>query len=108
MMSIERALSLYTDSVNDNEPIDMEYYQKNLSKDDYHEFCELIEILNLIKSREMTKRYNKIFEDVDTYKNELYNQMNTASNFRSEKDADLSKASKNLDELFDEEFGDEE
>lgn len=109
MLSIEKALGIYTDKLNVNEKIDLNYFKQQLSKADYDEFIELIEFVKLGKSVKATSDFDKKFAEFNKYKNEHYsNKLPQASGFRSEKGADDKEAMDKLDKIFKEEFGDED
>jgi hypothetical protein len=109
MLSIEKALGIYTDMLNANEKIDLNYFKKQLSHADYTEFLELIEFVKLGKSVKATSDFDKKFDELDKYKDKHYsNELPRVSGFRGEKDACDKDAIDKLDEIFKEEFGDEE
>ena len=106
MMTIDYALRIYTDMVNAGENIDIAYFQDNLSKDDFKEFQELTPFIALIKSTKLNGKFQKTFKKVNDYKEALYDTPSVA-NFRSQRHSDNEDATKKLDKIFDEEFGDE-
>ncbi|MBN4074433.1 MAG: hypothetical protein COA82_13385 [Alkaliphilus sp.] len=108
MLLIEKALALYTDKLNANEKIDLSYFEKQLSATDYEEFLELIEFVKLGKSVKVTKDFDRTFAEIDEYRKEYYaSDFSKASCFRTEKDAKRKEANDKLNEIFKEEFGDE-
>lgn len=50
MLSIENALDLYTDRLNNDNQIDLDLFKRELTVDDYVEFMELIPFINIIRS----------------------------------------------------------
>jgi len=106
MITIDYALRIYTDMLNAGENIDMEYFKKNLSDKDFKEFQELTPFINLLKSTKVTNKFKKIFDKVDAYKESMYN-LPSAANFRSQRNSNSEEATKKLNQIFDEEFGDE-
>ena len=88
------------------ERVDIEYFKANLNDKDFEEFKELIPFIDIIKSTKTDELFQKVFDKVDTYKNELYS-MPLASSFRAQKGSDIDEAEQKLNQLFDEEFGDE-
>lgn len=109
MLSIEKALGIYTDKLNANEKIDLNFFKKQLSEADYAEFLELIEFVKLNKSVKTTNDFKKKFTKLDEYKDKYYsNDLTQAAGFRGNRDACDREAVDKLDEIFEEEFGDEE
>jgi hypothetical protein len=76
MITVDRALGIYTDKVNAGDDIDMGYFKRNLSKEDYKEFRELIPFINLLKSAKITRKFEEIFDKVDKYKETVYPSSN--------------------------------
>ena len=109
MLSIEKALGIYTDRLNANEKIDLNFFKKQLSEADYAEFLELIEFVKLSKSVKVTNDFEKKFAELDKHKDKYYsNDLPQAAGFRGDRDACDNEAADKLDEIFEEEFGDEE
>jgi len=106
MITIDYALRIYTDIIIAGNQVDMKYFQTNLSDKDFIEFNDLIPFINLLNSTKKNDKFQKVFNKVNAYKNDKYD-MPAAANFRAKKDADSIKATQKLDELFNEEFGDE-
>ncbi len=108
MLSIEKALGIYTDKLNANEKIDLNYFKQQLSKADYDEFIELIEFVKLGKSMKTTNDFDKKFAELDKHKDKYYsNELPKALGFRAEKGTNDKEAMDKLDKIFKEEFGDE-
>ena len=105
-MTIDYALRIYTDMVNNGESIDDKYFQSNLNSDDYKEFQELVPYIALIKSTKMVDKFQKVFEKVNKYKESMYD-MPSVANFRASRTSDDELAKSEVDRIFDEEFGDE-
>lgn len=107
MISLDQALNIYTDRIHDGKDIDLNYFYENLAQDDIKEFKELSEIINLTLSIEYTKDFNDIFDEINSYKEQLY--LPSVANFRKDtKDFNEDKdAQKTIDEIFDKEFNDE-
>ncbi len=109
MLTVEKALGIYTDKLNSNEKIDLTFFEKKLTEEDYKEFLELIEFVKLAKSTQTNNSFDKMFSKIDKFKNECYEeQLPNASGFRKNKGADAKEAMDNLEKLFKEEFGDDE
>ena len=104
MISIEYALDKYTDSINEKQSIDFEYFKSEMLPNDYIEFMDEIKYINTIKSNSVTKSFKQLFEKIDEYKNELY-QVDNVVNFRSKVTND--DTIKKIEEIFEEEFKDE-
>ena len=105
-MTIDYALRVYTDKINAGESLDIAYFQSNLSEDDFKEFQELTPFIAMIKSTKLADKYQKAFAKVDAFKEDYYN-LPAAANFRAQKHSDNKEASQILDQIFDEEFGDD-
>jgi hypothetical protein len=106
MMNIDYALRIYTDMINNNEPIDLKYFKDNLGEEEYNEFIETIPFINMIKSLKVTDKFKEMFEKVNAYKDELY-ALPSVANFRTDKSAASKDVSEKVDAIFEEEFGDE-
>jgi hypothetical protein len=72
-MKIDKALSLYTEKLNNYETIDLNYFKKEMDQEDYNEFLELIYFVNLLKSEKETRDFKKVFEKINKYKEEIEN-----------------------------------
>ena len=105
-MTIDNALELYIEKLNNNENIDLEFFKKNLSKEDYEEFLELIPVINICKSKKETEEFEKMFTEINSYKNEIYGKQQV-SNFRADKNSSEDESEEILDKIFDEEFNNE-
>lgn len=106
MITVDYALRIYTDMLNAGDNIDMSYFKENLSIKDFKEFQELIPFINLLKSSKVTEKFQTVFSKVDAHKKSIYN-LPSAANFRSQRNANSDEATKRLNQIFDEEFGDE-
>jgi len=106
MISIDCALDIYMDKLNNNEAIDLNYFENNLRQEDYEEFLEIISVINLCKSNKITENFEKVFKKINDYKNNLY-EVKAVANFRSHDECSEDESKKILDEIFDEEFYDE-
>ena len=106
MISIDYALRIYTDMVNAGETIDIEYFKKNLNEEDFIEFHELTPFVDIIKSTKDSERFQRVFQKVDEYKQNMF-ETPTAASFRSSVDADNDAARDLVNKIFDEEFPDE-
>lgn len=110
MLSLDYALRLYTDSLNTNQSPNITYYKENLTKFDYEEFLDLIDFVNIVRTIKETENFEKIFHEVDSYKQNYYGvneDLKGVVNFKSEsKDIDADTLSF-INKLFDEEFDDE-
>lgn len=106
MITIDYALRVYTDMVNIEDNIDMAYFETNLSETDFQEFRELIPFITLIKSAKLNDEFQRIFSKVDKHKDSILN-MPSAANFRAQRNSDNIGANSRLDQVFEEEFGDE-
>lgn len=104
MISIEYALDKYTDLINERQAIDFEYFKSELLPNEYIEFMEEIKYINIIKSNSVTKSFKQLFEEINEYKNEKY-QEDSVVNFRSRVTND--ETIKKIEEIFEEEFKDE-
>lgn len=110
MLSIEKALGIYTDKLNAGEKIDLNYFKNNLSKEDYKEFLDLIEFVKLAKAPKKTETFKNMFSVIDKKKNEYYGDgKEQASGFRKcSKDKKSKDVEDKLEKIFDEEFGEDE
>jgi len=106
MITIDYALRVYTDMLIDSDDIDMTYFQSNLSVEDFEEFKELIQFINILKASKANEQFQKIFDKVDAHKETIYN-LPSVANFRARHDSDSANAIEKLNQIFDEEFSDE-
>lgn len=104
MITIDQALSQYTDMLNSNS-VNMQFLDSNLDKKDKKEFYELVKIISLLDSYQKSIKFDQFFEKLDMYKNEIYNTLDNVANFRGNS---IKEETKNrLDQIFDEAFEDE-
>lgn len=106
MITIDKALSLYTDMLNANNTIDLNYFKQNLCADDLNEFLELIEIINLGKSVKITDDFDKLFFKINKYKKSI-DSLSQAASFRTNNRNDEKEVMDELERIFNEEFDDE-
>lgn len=106
MITIDYALRIYTDMLNSGDNIEIGYFKDNLSAKDFEEFKELIPFIALIKSSKETQRFQTIFSKVNAHKESIYD-LPSVANFRSKRNSNSEEATKKLNQIFDEEFGDE-
>lgn len=106
MISLDQALDIYTDKINAGEEIDINYFIQNLSQENIKDFEELSEIIKLNLSISYTKKFQDVFDELDSYKEQFYS-LSFAVNFRKDsKNLDKDDAAqRTIDKLFDEEFG---
>lgn len=71
-MNIEKALDIYTEKLNNHENASLEFFKGNLSVENYKEFLELIPVINICKSKKETDKFEKMFTELNNYKNEIY------------------------------------
>ncbi len=108
MLSVEKALGIYTDKLNTDEKIDLRYFEENLSDIDYKEFLELIKFVKLGKSIKVTDEFDKKFKELDKYKEEYYSKNPPqAAGFRGDEDSCDKEAQDKLDDIFKKEFDNE-
>ncbi len=107
MLSIDKALSLYTDALSRGENPSVESFKNQLSVDDYLEFCDLASFGDLLISNEEAKQTQRIFDQLNQYKVQIYDNTPAVANFRSVSGNASEEAKENIDRIFDEEFKDE-
>lgn len=109
MLSIDKALGIYSDRLADGEMVEIIEMSKAVDSDEREEFIELAEFVKMTLSLKATEDFNEAFENLNNYKEGYYkcwNVAESAANFRSEKGKTV--ASDIVDKIFDEVFGDEE
>ncbi len=107
MISVEEALGEYTDKITNGQNCSVETYRSEMNEQDYKEFIELAEFVSLVNDANIQKQNQSLFEKLNDYKMQLYENAKEAANFRTE-DGDASQeAQDNLDKIFEEEFKDE-
>lgn len=105
MLQLDKALSIYSDTIIDGDAVDLYDFSKQVEPADREEFLDLAKFVELTISRKVTDEFHSIFEELNEYKKDYYSYGEVA-NFHSEKGAILN--SDIIDRLFDEEFPDEE
>lgn len=108
MIGLDRALSIYTDKLIASEEININDLCKDLRQEDIEEFKDLIKIINATMSFSYTQKFEKVFEQINDYKEQIHS-LSEAADFRKDyhtlnKDDEIQKT---LEALFDEEFSDE-
>ena len=106
MISVEKALSIYTDNVTNGLSFDVNEFKDKMTPEDFEELMDLAKFTDLVLDTRSISRYQSIFENLNSYKESFYD-MPSAANFRTDKGAPTDEAQKPKDKLFDEEFGDE-
>lgn len=104
MITIEQALSQYTDMINSNS-INIKFLNSNLNEKDKKEFHELAKSINLLDSYQKSIKFDQLFEKLDMYKNDIYNTLDNVANFRGNSIKEETKC--RLDQIFNEVFEDE-
>lgn len=110
MLSIEKALELYTDKLNAGEQIDLAWFRAQMTAEGFAELQELIPFVKLGKSVKETDKFEKLWGKIDQTNVEFAeeNQLPKASGFRIGSGTEDAEAMENLDQIFREEFGDDE
>lgn len=103
MLTIDTALTLYTDQITQDKNIDTEKIIRQLSPSDVKEFLESAEAVRLICAFQRGKKFDEFFDELDKYKNEVCN-LPTAADFRGK---DGAEAREQIDSIFNEEFRDD-
>ncbi len=104
MITIDQALSKYTDMLNSNS-VNIQFLNRNLDKKDKKEFYELANIIDLLDSYQTSIKFDQLFEKLDMYKNDIYNNLDNVANFRGSNIKEETKI--RLNQIFDEAFEDE-
>jgi|SRR5690606_34637947 len=105
MIGLDRALSIYTDKLIAGEEININHLCKDLRQEDVEELKELIKIINAAISFSYTKKFEKLFEQINDYKEQIYS-LSKAADFRKDHSIlnEDDEIQKTIDALFDEEF----
>jgi len=106
MITIENALNFYTNMLNKGSIIDLNYFEKNLSIDDFNEFLDLMEVINIGKSIKITDEFEKHFTKINEHKKSI-ESLKLAASFRNENENESDDVMDELDIIFKEEFNDE-
>lgn len=67
-MTIEKALRIYVDTLNNNHSPNLDYFKRNLANNDFNEFLEIAETINLGKYNEDRNKYRIANEAIRRYK----------------------------------------
>lgn len=103
MMTVDRALTLYTDQIASNNNFDINELIKQLAPDDVQEFLEAAEAVRVLHAFQQGNKFDHFFVELNKYKSDLYSY-STAVDFRGKNDDEVKDQ---VDRLFDEEFDDE-
>lgn len=106
MISVEKALSIYTDHITNGLSFDVNDFHDKMIEEDYEEFLGLTEFTDLVLDTKDISRYQTIFEELNALKESVYD-MPSVANFRTDKGSPTDEAQKTIDKIFDEEFKDE-
>jgi len=107
LLNVDKALSLFTDSILKGEDVKVEDFKENMSNEDYTEFCELASFTELLRDSQDFNNHETKFEDLHKLKESIYDIPKVA-NFRTDEGGQPTKeAQDNIDKLFEEEFTDE-
>jgi hypothetical protein len=105
MLTIEKALELYTDKLNANESIDLDWFKSELPDADYAEFEELIPIIGIAKSTKEKESFDKLFDKINNTKIEFAEEfLPKAAGFRVGDSVGDKEAIDALGNIFNEEF----
>lgn len=105
MLTIERALSRYTDEVLAGGDNCIDSIVKELSIEDQKEFLESVELIRILHRQSRSAKFESLFEKVNQRKEELYDSMPSAVDFRGKGD---DEAISQIENIFNEEFKDED
>lgn len=105
MLTIESALSQYTDEVLAGNYDCLDSFVKELANKDVEEFLESAELIRVLYYHKKTLKFEAVFEKVNQRKEEIYDTMQRAVDFRGKGDDD---AIAQIESIFNEEFEDED
>lgn len=105
MLTIERALSRYTDEVLAGGGDCIDDIMDELSTGDRKEFIESAALIQALYYQNQSSKFIDVFEKVNQRKEELYDSMPRAVDFRGEGD---DEAISEIENIFNEEFKDED
>lgn len=100
MLSIDRALTLYTDQITLENDVDTEKFIRQLNPTDVKEFLKSAEAIRILYAFQRSKKFDDFFSKLDRYKNEVYN-LPAAANFRGKSDREVEEQ---VDSIFKKEF----
>ena len=102
MITLDKALTSFTDSLNVESSPNMAYYKENLSSDDYSEFIELSQCIANIHNSHVSEEFDKLFSTIDGMVKNTYGPAGVA-NFKSTDGVDAA-TSDMINKIFDEDF----
>lgn len=105
MLTIERALSRYTDEVLAGGDNCIDSIIKELSIEDRKEFIESAALIQALHYQNQSSNFKSVFEKVNQRKEKLYDSMPRAVDFRGKGD---NEAISEIENIFNEEFKDED
>ena len=101
MLTIECALDLYTNDILTGKKSSLSAYTKQLPQEDVKEFLESAKIISILYSYKKAPTFDKLFETINDHKEQLYNTLSNAVDFRGNGD---KEAADQIDALFSKEF----
>lgn len=105
MLTIERALSRYTDEILAGGGNCIDGIMNELSMEDRKEFIESAALIRALYYQNQSSKFIDVFEKVNQRKEELYDSMPRAVDFRGKGD---DEAVSEIENIFNEEFKDED
>lgn len=104
MLTIERALSRYTDEVLAGGGNCIDDIINELTMEDRKEFVESAALIRVLHQQNQSSKFIDVFEKVNQRKEKLYDSMPRAVDFRGKGD---DEAISQIEDIFNEEFKDE-
>ena len=105
MLTVDSALTLYTDQIlqNNNNNTDTNIIIQQLNPADINEFLEAVKSIRVLCAFHSGNKFDDFFANLNNYKEEI-ESLPTAADFRGKGGAEVEKQ---IDSIFLEEFGDD-
>jgi len=65
MLTVDKALSAYADMLNTDANVDLQYFNDNLSEEDYAEFLKMAGFINSLTSLKISDKFESAFAHVN-------------------------------------------
>lgn len=103
MLTVDNALTLYTDQIIQNNDADTNIIIRQLDPADVDEFLESAKSIRVLCAFRRGKKFDDFFAELNEYKEEI-EALPTAADFRGKGGDEVEKQ---IDAIFHEEFGDD-
>lgn len=104
MLSIEQALSQYTEAILSGEDADLDSFLQRLQPCDRDEFSSSAQLISMLANHKTGKRFDSVFKKINQRREETFGEEQNVVDFRGVGDNETMKI---VEQIFDEEFNDD-